>query len=169
MGILGRIFNRKPTPLEIIFERYIYGDDYTEGRCYVDGALFGESMEPKSRHLTSDMPLSEIKKIKVAGKTAIPAGRYKTTLAVSQRLKDRVYGKKYNGKFPLLNDVPGFSGILIHPLNYGTESSGCLGVGEKWMPGKILKSQQAYYDLMDYYIIPADKKGREVYVTIIEK
>lgn len=169
MGILSRLFNRKPSPLEILIERYDYGLDYTEGRVYIDGALFGESMEPFSRHLTSDMSLEEIKKIKVAGKTAIPTGRYKVILAVSNRLKDRSYAKKYNGRFPLLVDVPGFSGILEHPLNKGTESAGCIGLGEKWKPGVVLNSQKAHFDLMDFYMLPAEKAKREVYITIVEK
>ena len=154
--------------LEILVERYDYGKDYTEGRIYIDGMYFGESMEPYSRHLSNSMPLSEIKKKKVAGKTAIPTGRYKVTLAVSSRLKNRSYAKKYGGKFPLLNNVPGFSGILEHPLNYGHESAGCIGIGEYWKPGVIARATQGHYDLMDYYLVPAINKGQEVYITIKE-
>ena len=155
-------------PLEILIERYDYGTDYTQGRVYVDGLHFGESIEPFCRHLSNSMPLSEIKAKKVAGRTAIPTGRYKVTLAVSWRLKNRSYAKKYEGKFPLLNDVPGFSGILLHPLNYGHESAGCIGIGEYWKPGVIARAQQGHYDLMDYYLVPAFKQGREVYITIKE-
>lgn len=155
-------------PLELLIERYDYGKDYTQGRVFVDGMYFGESMEPYSRHLSNSMPLSEIKKKKIAGKTAIPTGRYKVTLAVSSRLKNRSYAKKYGGKFPLLNNVPGFSGILLHPLNRGPESAGCLGVGEYFKPGLIARATQGHYDLMDYYLVPAINKGQEVYITIKE-
>lgn len=155
-------------PLELLIERYDFGADYTEGRIYVEGMYFGETMEPYSRHLSSAMPLSEIKKKKVAGLTAIPTGRYKVTLAISPRLKDRVYGKRYDGKFPVLLDVPAFSGILLHPLNYGYESNGCIGVGEKWLPGKIVRAQQGHYDLMDMYILPAVQRGQDIFITIKE-
>ena len=155
-------------PLEILIERYDYGADYTQGRVYVDGMYFGESIEPFSRHLSNSMSLAEIKRRKVAGRTAIPTGRYRVTLAVSPRLKGRAYAKKYGGKFPLLNDVPGFSGILEHPLNYGHESAGCIGVGEWWKPGVIARATDGHYDLMDYYIVPASNRGQEVYITIAE-
>ena len=155
-------------PLELLIERYDYGKDYCEGRVYVDGMIFGESMEPPSRHLTNSMPLSEIKKKKVTGKTAIPTGRYKVTWEYSPRLHGRSYAKKYNGKFPCLNGVPGFSGILLHPLNYGHENQGCIGTGEYWKSGVIARAQQGYTDLMDYFLVPAWKRGQEVYITIKE-
>ena len=155
-------------PLELLIERYDYGKDYTEGRIYVDGMYFGESMEPFCRHLSNSMLLDEIKKKKVAGKTAIPTGRYNVTLAYSAKFKNRAYGKRYNGMFPLLNDIPGFKGVLLHPLNRGTESSGCIGVGEYYKPGLIARATQGHYDLMDYYILPAINRGQEVYVTVKE-
>lgn len=155
-------------PLEILVERYEYGDTFSEGRVYVDGMHFGESMEPPSKHLSNNMTLDEIKKKKVKGKTAIPCGRYKVTLAVSPKFKDRSWAKPYDGECPLLNNVPGFSGVLLHPLNYGRESEGCIGIGEKWKPGVIVRAQQGHFDLMDHYILPSVEMGREIYITIKE-
>lgn len=156
-------------PLELEVERYIYGGDFSEGKFSVDGMAFGESMEPCSRHLSADMPLKQIKALKVPGKTAIPCGRYRVIWALSSRLKDRAYAKPYGGKFPLLCDVPGWSGVLIHPFNYGRESQGCIGVGERWKDGVIIRATQGYKDFMDYYFVPAMERGQEVYITIKEK
>ena len=155
-------------PLELLVERYDFGKDYTEGKFYVDGMPFGESMEPHSLHLTNSMPLSEIKAKKVYGKTAIPTGRYKISWEVSPSLKNRTYAKEFDGKFPYLVNVPGWTGVMIHPFNYGTESKGCIAVGEKWMPGKIIRATEGYKDLMRYYLVPAFKRGQEVYITIKE-
>lgn len=156
-------------PLELLIERYDYGKDYTEGKFYVDGMFFGESMEPLSRHLSNSMPLSEIRKKKVYGKTAIPTGRYELEWRVSPSLKDRSYAKKYGGKFPYLKNVPGWTGVMVHPFNYGTESKGCVAVGEKWKPGVVINATKGYQDLMDFYLIPAFERGQKVYVTIVEK
>ena len=54
---------------------------------------------------------------KIHGKTAIPAGRYRITLTPSARFK-RV--------LPLLNDVPNYAGVRIHPGNTAADTEGCL-------------------------------------------
>ena len=63
-------------PLELLVERTLYGKTYTMGKFYVEGMPFGDTIEPFSRHLSNSMPLDEIKKAKIYGKTAIPCGRY---------------------------------------------------------------------------------------------
>lgn len=156
-------------PLELLVERYDYGKDYTEGKFFVDGMPFGESMEPHSLHLTNSMPLSEIKAKKIAGCTAIPLGRYKVTWEWSPRLHGRSYAKEFGGKFPCLNNVPGWSGVLIHPFNYGRESQGCIAVGEYYKGGAIVRATVGYQDLMRHYLVPAWKRGQEVYITIKER
>lgn len=153
-------------PLELTLERWDFGEGYTGGRLYVDGMLFSDTIEPEDRGLSSVMSLADIKRLKVAGKTAIPYGRYKVTWAWSPRLHGRSYAKKYGGKFPLLNGVPGWSGVLIHPFNYGRESQGCIGPGERWMPGKVINSTLAYTDLMDFYLVPAFERGQEIWITV---
>lgn len=153
-------------PLELTLVRNDFGKDYTGGILYVAGMKFGDTMEAFDRGLVNTMPLSEIKAKKVYGKTCIPYGRYKLTWAYSPKFGSRPYAKKYNGKFPLFNNVPGWSGVLFHPFNSGTESQGCVAVGEKWMPGKIIKATQGFQDLMDFYLVPAFERGQDVYITI---
>lgn len=155
-------------PLELTITRSEYGGTYTMGKMRVDGMLFGDSIEPKSRHLSSDMPLDQIKEGKVYGKTAIPTGRYRLEWRVSPTLKDRPYAKKYDGKFPYLVAVPAWTDVMIHPFNYGPESRGCIAVGERRSPGVLAHATRGYEDLMDYYLVPAFHRGQEVYVTVEE-
>lgn len=162
------IINETMRPLELLVERYDFGADHTGGRFYIDGMPFGDSMEPPSRHLSNSMPLSEIKAKKVYGKTAIPTGRYELELRVSPSLKNRAYARKYDGKFPYLKNIPGWTNVMFHPFNYGSESKGCIAVGEKWKPGAILKATKGYEDMMDYYLVPAFERGQRVFVTINE-
>ena len=154
--------------LELLVERHEYGESYTMGKMWVAGMLFGDTIEPKSRHLTNSMPLSEIKAKKVYGATAIPCGRYRLEWRVSPSLKNRSYAKGYDGKFPYLVNVPGWDGVMIHPFNYGPESKGCISVGEYYKPGAIMRATQGYKDLMDYYLVPAFRRGQEIYITISE-
>lgn len=52
----------------------------------------------------------------------IPPGTYRVTITPSER---------FGRLLPLINDVPGRSGIRIHPLNLPQQSEGCIGVGQE--------------------------------------
>lgn len=145
------------------------GNGYTHGRLTTDEAGFlCWTLEDTDRGLRQDMPLEEIKRRKVYGQTAIPAGRYPIQLRVSPRLKDRPYAKPYGGKFPVLEDVPGFSGVMIHPGTTVEDTRGCLLVGmlRSGIRGRIFDSRKAYRDLMDFYIWPAFLRNEEIWIII---
>lgn len=75
---------------------------------------------------------------KKPGRTAIPAGTYRVVITPSARfLRD----------LPLLVDVPGFSGIRLHPGNGPLETEGCLLVGRDRLPGRVLQSRAAFEGL----------------------
>lgn len=165
--------NPKPTKtmLEIKVKRNPAesGEGYTHARLSTgEGGFLSWTLEDTDRGLTQDMDEAKIKAIKVYGKTAIPTGRYRIRLCVSPTLKDRSYAKPYGGKFPVLENVPGFSGVMIHPGNTTDDTRGCILpgmlMGEK--RGRIYDSQKAYKDLMDFYIWPAYKRGDEIWITI---
>lgn len=145
------------------------GPGYTHGRMYLDECgFFCWTLEDEDRGLSQDMPLATIKARKKYGQTAIPKGTYRVILAVSPTLKDRSYAKKYGGMFPVLLDVPGYSGVMIHPGTTPEDTRGCLLVGmlRSGIRGRIFDSQKAYRDLMDFYIWPAHLRHEDIWLTI---
>lgn len=145
------------------------GNGWTHGRLSTDeGGFLCWTLEDTDRGLRQDMPLEEIKRRKVYGHTAIPTGRYPIQMRVSPRLKDRPYAKPYGGKFPVLEDVTGFSGVMIHPGTTVEDTRGCLLVGmlRSGIRGRIFDSRKAYRDLMDFYIWPAFLRNEEIWITI---
>ena len=84
--------------MNIIIKRIFKGPNYTIGKLSIDGKYFCDTLEDTVRKPG----------VKIPGKTAIPAGKYKIKLTVSLR-----FGKL----MPRLMDVPGFTGVLIHSGN----------------------------------------------------
>lgn len=145
------------------------GPGYTHGRVLTDeGGFVCWSLEDEDRGLTQEMPLETIRRIKVKGKTAIPKGRYKVKLKVSPSLGGRSYAKPYGGRFPYLENVPGYEGVMLHPGNTPEDTDGCIlpGMLHSGIRGRIFDSQQAYKDLMDFYIWPAWKRGAPIWLTV---
>ena len=105
---------------------------YTISRLYINGELFCNALEDESRGLRQDMDLSTIKAKKIAGETAIPSGSYMVTLTYSPRFRKML---------PLLNDVPGFTGVRIHSGNTAKDTEGCILVGQNLEKGKVLNSR----------------------------
>ena len=79
------------------------------GKFYIDGLYFGETLEDKDRFL-------EAGGVKVQNDTAIPRGRHKVTVSMSQR---------FGRPMPEIHDVPGFSGVRIHGGNVEADTAGC--------------------------------------------
>lgn len=77
---------------------------------------------------------------KVPGKTAIPQGRYRVDITPSTRFKKDL---------PVLENVPGFSGIRIHAGNKSADTEGCLLVGKEVSDDRkmIYQSRAALHDL----------------------
>ena len=63
-------------------------------------------------------------------------------------------------------DVPGYSGIRIHPGNTAADTDGCILPGQNLQPGKVLNSTVTYRKLMDEYLYPGHLAGEEIIITI---
>lgn len=142
--------------MEILLRRTARKSDYTIGKVYINGSYFCDSLEDKDRGLAQGMPLSEIKSKKVYGKTAIPAGAYNVSWNYSNRFKRMM---------PLIEDVPGFSGVRIHSGNTHSDTEGCVLLGQNKQVGKVLNSKATiskFYPLVE----KAYKSGEKITITI---
>jgi len=106
------------------------------------GGIFGllaNSLNPSIRFATLE-PLQ----------LAIPKGVYTVDFTVSNKFTSDFY-KQWKG-VPILNNVPGRSGIRIHVGNYPKDSKGCILIGSQCVIGMdmISKSKVAYTAFMDY-------------------
>lgn len=149
--------------MEIRVRRIALKDTYTIGKMYIDGEYFCDVLEDMVRDLENQ--------VKVPNNTAIPYGTYEITLDVkSTKYSDfnkYPWAKDYNGYLPRLTNVPLFLGILIHPGNTEHDSSGCLLVGENKVVGKVINSKTTFERLMKEYLLPANKRGEKINITIV--
>lgn len=86
---------------------------FTEGKLYVDGEFECYTVEDADRRL-------ETGGTKVQDKTAIPRGKYKVILSMSNRFKKVL---------PEVLNVPQFKGVRIHSGNSSKDTEGCIIVG----------------------------------------
>ena len=123
--------------MKLLLKRKFKGPDYTIGDLFIDGKFFCNTLEDPVRILpllcfdTAQGVKCRCKE-KEYGRTAIPAGHYKVTMAYSPRFKR---------KLPYLHDVPHFLGILIHSGNNAGHTEGCILVGKNSVKGKVLESR----------------------------
>lgn len=108
--------------MQINVRRTFKGQEYTIGKLYIDGHYLCDTLEDTVR------PAG----IKIASKTAIPAGTYKVKKTMSPRFKKVL---------PEILNVPGFSGVRIHAGNTAADTDGCLLLGLNKAKGKVLESQ----------------------------
>lgn len=161
------IQNKENKKMEVTLDRRWKKDTYTIGVLSVNGRYFSETVEDKDRGLSADMPIEVIKHGKVFGLTAIPTGRYKIDMnTVSPKFKNKAWAKKYGGIVPRLVGVPCWSGVLIHPFNYASESQGCIGPGQNKVKGGVINSTETFCKLMDEYLWPAKLRGEEIWITV---
>ena len=130
---------------------------------YLTNRYFCDTLEPHA--------IDWRKEEKIAGKTAIPTGRYRLVMS---------YSKTYKRRMPYLLNVPHFTGIMIHTGNSPDDTRGCILVGKAVRPqkaeeenptgeatviGKLTDSRITFNRLYEL-IREAMKKGEEVEVVI---
>lgn len=138
--------------MEIEVRRESSSDRSTIGRVFVDGVFECFSLEDVVR----EVPGQPVHQWKVFGATAIPAGRYRILMANTQKF----------GRVPWVQDVPGYTGILIHCGNIHEHTSGCLLVGRTRAADFIGESRPALQALVAK-IEAAIAAGDEVWITYV--
>lgn len=126
--------------MELKLIRTITNSQYTEGKLYIDGAYFSDTLEDTDRGLEQNMSEFEINRRKIYGQTCIPSGEYKVILNMSPRFKKIL---------PRILDVKGFEGILMHAGNTVQDSSGCILLGTKSSDGVLINSRKAVDALIE--------------------
>lgn len=141
--------------LNLLLKRLQKTTDYTIGTLYVDDVEICNILEPA------------VRKTKIAGKTAIPAGKYIIDMnTVSPKFKNKSWATQYCGIVPRLMNVPEYEGVLIHPGNTVADTEGCLLPG-KASQGRVSNSRDAYFAIMNHYLIPAADAGKTITLEII--
>lgn len=137
--------------LNLVLVREIITKKSTIGVLY-----YGEEKKPECYTLEDHDRLSAGGE-KIAGETAIPKGRYRLSITHSPR---------FNTRLPLVEDVPGFSGVRIHPGNTAEDTEGCILVGEERGQDAVLRSRSAFKKLFKK-LDEAIKQGYSVHLRIM--
>lgn len=152
--------------MELKLKRIARKSAYTIGKLYIDGKYVCDTIEDTDRGLRQDMPINEIKRLKIGGITAIPTGTYSITMGIkSPRFSTKKQYEFCKGYLPRLLNVPGYEGVLMHIGNYATDTEGCILVGENKKKGMVLNSTvifKAVYTIMK----AAYDKGEAISITI---
>lgn len=133
--------------MELLLTRKPSLDGCTLGQLFVDGKWDCFTLEDAVR--TGP---------KIQHETAIPAGRYRVLITRSER---------FGRMLPILLDVPGFTGIRIHPGNTAADTSGCILVGHASSVNSVLDSHLAMNALQPK-IAAALAQGVDVFITIAD-
>jgi hypothetical protein len=126
--------------MELKIIRIKSNKDFTEGKLYINGVYFCDTLEDKDRGLLQSMSVDTVKAIKVYAETCIPYGKYKIILSMSNRFKCVL---------PEILQVKGFTGIRIHAGNNIGDSAGCILVGRKCSDGMVVDSRKTLNALMN--------------------
>ena len=129
--------------MELQVKRTDFTDNSTIGELSVNGQFECYTLEDK------------VRPVKIAGKTAIPAGRYEVIIDFSQR---------FGRLLPLLLNVPDFEGVRIHPGNTAADTEGCILVGEEKSQDLVGQSRAAFDRLFAKLSAAAEKE--KIYLEI---
>lgn len=142
--------------MKLKLERIEFKETYTIGKLYIDDSYFCDTLEDKNRDINKNGKFDNGEK-KIYGETCIPFGTYTIKMT---------YAPKFKRELPWLQDVPSFSGILIHAGNTARDSAGCILVGKYTAPGQIYQTREYESKLVER-IKDAISKGESINITIV--
>lgn len=100
--------------------RDTYTNTATLGKLFVNDKYVCETLEDTCRDKNRDGDLADLGESKVYGETAIPSGTYELKIFQSPSFKQKLFH---------LQNVKGFSYVLIHSGNTPIDSKGCIILG----------------------------------------
>jgi hypothetical protein len=114
--------------MELLLARQPSNEVCTHGDLYIDDVWECYTLE------------DVVREVKIKGKTAIPAGRYRVTMENSPRFGPNTL---------TVNSVPNFIGVRIHGGNTAEQTEGCPLVGQERFTSSIGRSQLALKPLKE--------------------
>lgn len=117
--------------MKLRLERLPSGPGCTIGELLIDGVDECYTLEDELREIEGQ----PVEAWKVKGETAIPKGTYNVIITFSNR---------FQRDLPLLENVPGFSGIRIHSGNTAEQTEGCILVGRGKTDRAVTESKVAF-------------------------
>jgi len=139
--------------MELSVKRDPSAQGATLGTMSTDGAFECYTLEPTVREVEGQ-PVSAWK---IPNKTAIGRGRYRVTIT---------YSGHFKRDMPLINGVPGFNEVRIHPGNVAANTEACTLVGQAKEANLLYKSKAAF-DILFPKIQAAIKAGQEVWYSVV--
>lgn len=148
--------------MQILIKRREYEEKFTGGQLFIDNKYFCDTIEdtnrmPRGVCLPPDELLDTILKVKVPGETCIPAGQYYLRITPSSR---------FGRELPEILNVPGFTGVRIHPGNTADDSEGCILVGRRIKAGFVSESRATMDGLMKRIRETCMTNGNRLQITI---
>jgi hypothetical protein len=135
--------------MEIRVVREQYRPGCTIGRMFLDGVFECFTLE------------DGIRTNKVYGETAIPAGSYPVIVNYSPRFKVSL---------PLIQNVPNFEGVRIHPGNTPANTLGCILVGRHWKQGtEEITASRLAFEPLKRKIVEAIARGEEIRLRVVQE
>jgi len=134
---------------------------YTSGHIYSCMRRLCDTLEDPVRDLkdlNNDGDFNDEDEGKIYGQTAIPKGKYELKMQ---------YSPSFDRVMPYLQDVPGFSYVMIHPGNSVTDTKGCILVGENKQRGRLVNSR-GWSNIINSMLTEAEAKGEVNYLYIYE-
>ena len=132
---------------------------FTIGRIYDGVEFLCSSLEDPVRELVDyngDGDFDDPGEGKIYGQTAIPAGEYELKMKMSPTFKRPM---------PYLQNVKGFTSVMIHPLTDASQTRGCIGVGECRVKGRLINSR-VWSDILNKRLTEAEERGERNFIKI---
>lgn len=135
--------------MQLELNRVSFTERSTIGTLKVNGSMECYTLEDRDREVERGAE-------KVPGDTAIPRGKYRVVVDLSER---------FQRPLPRLLAVPGFAGIRIHSGNRPEDTRGCILVGQVVGADCVSQSKLALESLM-VKLVNALDEGEEIFITI---
>lgn len=138
--------------MELAVTRGPNHDDSCIGDLFVDDAFQCYTLEDLVREVDGQPVASW----KIQNQTAIPRGRYRVTIRFSPH---------FNRMMPHIEDVPGFTEVMLHWGNTSIDTDGCILVGQHRTDDAIQQARAAF-DALFPMIQDAINDGDDVWITV---